>query len=50
MVVNGLTVFQHSGYGLDKRDEFFKVIPEFRDIKDIEEDVVLCLLWETAPA
>ena len=31
------------------RDEGYKAMPEFLDINDIEEDIVLGLLWQTAP-
>ena len=50
MVMDGLSVIQDSGYGLDERDEDYKVLPEFRNISDTEEDIELCLLWQTAPA
>jgi hypothetical protein len=50
MVIDGISVLQDSGYGLDERDERYKVMPKFRNINDIEEDIELCLLWQTAPA
>ena len=49
MVIDGISILQDSGYGLDERDEGYKVMPEFRNINDIEEDIELCLLWQTAP-
>lgn len=50
MFIDSFSVFQDLSHGLDERDEFHKVLPEFGYIKDIEEDIVLRLLWETAPA
>ena len=50
VVVNSLSVLQDLGYSLDDRDEAYKVLPEFRDIEDIEEDIGLCLFWKTTPA
>jgi hypothetical protein len=50
VVVDGISVLQDSGYGLDERDERYKVMPKFCNINDIEEDIELCLLWQTAPA
>ena len=41
---------QDLGYGLDLRDEVYKSMPEVVNIIDIEEDIELCLLWQTAPA
>lgn len=49
VIIDGLSVLQDSGYGLDERDELYKVLPEFRNVNDIEEDVKLRLLWQTAP-
>jgi hypothetical protein len=49
VVIDGISVLQDSGYGLDERDEGYKVMPEFRNINDLEEDIELCLLWQTAP-
>jgi len=48
VVIDGLSVFQDSGYGLDVRDEGYKVMSELRNINDFEEDIELCLLWKTA--
>lgn len=50
VVVNSLSVLQDLGYSLDDRYEGYKVLPEFCDIEDIEEDVGLCLFWKTTPA
>jgi len=50
VVFDGFSVLQDSGYGLDERDEGYKVMPEFLNINDFEEDIGLCLLWQTAPA
>jgi hypothetical protein len=50
VVIDGISVLQDLGYGLDERDEGYKVMPECRNINDIEEDIELCLLWQTAPA
>ena len=50
MVFDGFSVNQDLGYGLDLRDEGYKVMPEVVNIIDIEEDIELCLLWKTAPA
>ena len=50
VVFNGFSVYQDLGYSLDDRDEGHKVMPEFGDIKDIEEDIELSLLWEATPA
>ena len=50
VVIDGLSVFQDSGYGLDERDEGYKVVSERLNIVDFEEDIELCLLWQTASA
>jgi hypothetical protein len=50
VVIDGLSVFQDSGYGLDERDEGYKVVPERINIVNFEEDIELCLLWQTASA
>ena len=50
MFIDGFSVNQDLGYGLDLRDEVYKAMPEVVNIIDIEEDIELCLLWQTAPA
>ena len=50
MVFDGFSVNQNLGYGLDFGDEGYKAMPEVVNIIDIEEDIELCLLWQTAPA
>ena len=47
---DGFSVSQNSGYGLDLRDEGYKTMPEVVNISDVEEDIELGLLWQTAPA
>ena len=52
VLIDGFSVFQDLGHGLDQRYEIYKVLSEFCNIKDVEEDEelsLLCLLWETAP-
>lgn len=50
MFFDGFSVSQNSGYGLDLRDEGYKTMPEVVNISDVEEDIELGLLWQTAPA
>ena len=50
VVIDGFSVLQDSGYGLDVRDEAYKLFLEFRNISDGKEDIELCLLWQTASA
>jgi hypothetical protein len=39
VVINGLSVFQDSGYGLDEQDEGHKVVPEHINIVNFEEGI-----------
>ena len=52
VLIDGFSVFQDLCHGLDQRYEIYKVLSEFCNIKDVEEDEelsLLCLLLETAP-
>jgi len=50
VVVDGIAILQDSVDSLNERNEFVKILPEFLDIGDVEEDIELGLLREAAPA
>lgn len=49
MVVDILSVFEDTGHSLNERDQLVKILPEFGDIGDLEDDIGLSFLGEATP-